>query len=98
MFFITLTRPDGSRIVLNTANILSIVAAAPPDSPLAGPPGAQTRITFSNQIHQDVRQTIDEVLELVSKCDKELTGGIQLVSIPSAALKCSRAAPLPMFE
>jgi uncharacterized protein YlzI (FlbEa/FlbD family) len=70
MHFVTVTRPDGSGIALNTANILSIIAAPPPDSPLAGPPGAQTRITFSNQTHQDVRETVDEVLALISNATK----------------------------
>ena len=67
MTFITLTRPDGSRIALNTASILSVVEAPPANSPLAGPPGARTRITFANQTHQDVRETLPEVLELVNK-------------------------------
>jgi hypothetical protein len=67
MHFITVTRPDGSKIALNTANILSVVDAPPPDSPVAGPPGARTRITFSNQTHQDVTETVQEILELISK-------------------------------
>lgn len=67
MQFITVTRPDGSRIAINAANILSVVDAPPPDSPLAGPPGARARITFSNQTHQDVRETVERVLELVEQ-------------------------------
>jgi hypothetical protein len=65
MQFVTVTRPDGSRIAINAANILSVVDAPPADSPAAGPPGARTRITFSNQTHQDVRETVEEVLELL---------------------------------
>jgi hypothetical protein len=67
MLFITLTRPDGSKIALNPVNILSIVEAPPPASPIAGPPGARARITFSNQTHQDVRETVAEVLGLVKQ-------------------------------
>lgn len=66
MHFITVTRPDGSRIAINAANILSVVEAPPADSPVAGPPGARTRINFSNQTHQDVRETVEQVLALVS--------------------------------
>jgi uncharacterized protein YlzI (FlbEa/FlbD family) len=57
---ITLTRPDGSRIVLNTAHILSLAMA--PAGAVAGPPGARTRITFANNAHQDVQETAEEVL------------------------------------
>lgn len=67
MSFVTLTRPDGSRIALNKDSILSVAEAPPANSPLAGPAGAQTRITFSNQTHQDVRETFQEVLELINK-------------------------------
>ena len=65
MRFITVTRPGGSKIALNTANILSVVAAPPPGSPLAGPPDAQTRINFSNQTHQDVTETVQQILDLI---------------------------------
>ena len=67
MAFITVTRPDGSQIALNTADILSVVNAPPPSSPLAGPPGARTRITFSNQTHQDVIETADQVLDMIKE-------------------------------
>ena len=67
MAFITVTRPDGSRIALNTADILSVVDAPPQNSPLAGPPGARTRINFSNQSHQDVTETADQVLDLIKE-------------------------------
>ncbi len=67
MHFITLTRPDKSKIALTTANILSVIDAPPPDSALAGPPGARTRITFSNQTSQGVTETVQEVLDLITE-------------------------------
>ena len=67
MNFITVTRPDGSRIVLNPDNILSIADAPPPDSALAGAPTAKARITFSTQTHQDVRETLAEILALIAQ-------------------------------
>jgi hypothetical protein len=67
MAFITVTRPDGSHIALNTADILSVVDAPPQSSPLAGPPGARARINFSNQTHQDVTETAQRVLELIEE-------------------------------
>ena len=60
MAFITVTRPDGSKIALNAADILSVVDAPPQNSPLAGPPSARIRINFSNQTHQDVTETTDQ--------------------------------------
>jgi hypothetical protein len=63
--FITVTRPDGSHLALNPGNILSIAEAPPQNSPLAGPPGGKARITFSNQTHQDVRETVAELLVLI---------------------------------
>jgi hypothetical protein len=65
MAFITVTRPDGSQIALNTADILSVIDAPPQSSPLAGPPGARTRINFSNQNHQDVTEPAQQVLDLI---------------------------------
>jgi hypothetical protein len=65
MAFITVTRPDRSKIALNTADILSVVDAPPQNSPLAGPPSARSRINFSNQTHQDVTETTDQVLDMI---------------------------------
>jgi hypothetical protein len=65
MQFITLTRPDRSLIAINVANILSIAEVPPAGSPLSGAPGATARITFANQTHQDVRETVQQVLDLI---------------------------------
>lgn len=67
MSFIMLTRPDGNRIALNTESIISVVEAPPANSPVAGPASAQTRITFANQTHQDVREALQEVLGLITR-------------------------------
>jgi hypothetical protein len=64
MNFITVTRPDGSKIVINVANILSIVEAPPQSSPMAGPVGANTRIVYSNKTHQDVIESVQQVMDM----------------------------------
>jgi len=61
MAFVTFTRPDDSSVAINTAEVLS-VAPVPADGPLAGPLKTGTRIVFKNGTHQDVKETVDQVI------------------------------------
>uniref|UniRef100_B0T2G7 Uncharacterized protein n=1 Tax=Caulobacter sp. (strain K31) TaxID=366602 RepID=B0T2G7_CAUSK len=60
MGFATFTRPDGSPVSINTAEVLRF-APVPSDGPLAGPAKVGTRIAFKNGEHQDVKELVDEV-------------------------------------
>ncbi|WP_165186238.1 hypothetical protein [Caulobacter soli] len=64
MAFATFTRPDGTPVSINTAEVLSLTPV-PPDGPLAGPLTVGTRIAFKNGKHQDVK-------ELVAAVEKKL--------------------------
>lgn len=57
MIVVKLTRPDGSPIVVNGAEILSF-AAAPANS---AAPGSATRIQFRNSKFQDVLEDLDAI-------------------------------------
>jgi len=60
MAFVSFTRPDGTPVSINTAEVLNF-APVPPDGPLAGPLKAGTRIVFKNGKHQDVKELLDAV-------------------------------------
>lgn len=54
------TRPDGSPVAVNSAEVLTFYPV-PPDGPLAGPLKDGTRIVYKNNMHQDVKELVDEV-------------------------------------
>lgn len=60
MAFVKLTQPDGTAVILNTDHVVQC-AATPQGGPGAGPPGANTRISYVNKEYQDVTETIDTV-------------------------------------
>ena len=54
MAFVQFTQPDDQPIVINTDRIVT-AAPAPPD-------GQGTRVTFTNDSHQDVKELIADVV------------------------------------
>lgn len=65
MSFVEFTRPDGSSVAINTAEVLKF-APVPTDGPLMGPLKKGTRIYFLNKEHQDVKELQSEVLKRLS--------------------------------
>jgi hypothetical protein len=57
MKLVRLTRPDGSAVAINAAEIVRV---AP--EPIGGTLEAMTRLTFRNGQHQDVTEAFDVVL------------------------------------
>jgi hypothetical protein len=66
MAFVHFTRPDGSPVAVNTAEVKSF-APVPASGPLVGPSLTGTRIVFNNGTHQDV-------LELQAEVEAKLAG------------------------
>jgi hypothetical protein len=60
MAFVQFTRPDGSAVGINSAEIKSF-APVPTEGPLMGPSAVGTRIMFNNGTHQDVLELQDQV-------------------------------------
>lgn len=60
MAFVTLTRPGGTAVIVNTDQIVQC-APVPESGSLAGPQPTGTRIEFANRTHQDVVELVDEV-------------------------------------
>jgi len=57
MAFVQFTRPDDQAVIINTERIVT-AAPVPADGALA----QGTRITFSNDGHQDVKEPIADVM------------------------------------
>ena len=60
MAFVFFTRPDDSKVAINTAEVQSF-APVPEGGPLAGPLTVGTRVVFKNKSHQDVKELVEEV-------------------------------------
>jgi hypothetical protein len=58
----TFTRPDGTSVGVNPAEVVSF-APVPKEGPLMGPLSEGTRIVFRNQTHQDVKELFDIVAQ-----------------------------------
>ena len=60
MPFVQFTRPDGTPVSVNSAEVLE-VTPVPTSGPLMGPITQGTRIYFKTGAHQDVTELEDEV-------------------------------------
>jgi hypothetical protein len=58
------TRPDGSKIMINTSDIQSYAAVPASDSALGGASSIGTRLVLGGG-HQDVLETVDEVTRIL---------------------------------
>jgi hypothetical protein len=65
MAFVRFTRPDGSPVTVNSAEIKSF-APVPTEGPLMGPLTEGTRLVFNNNTHQDVKELQAEVEALLA--------------------------------
>ena len=61
MAFAQLTRPDGSAVSVNVAEVLKF-APVPTEGPTMGPLKQGTRVYFKNGSHQDVCELQDAVM------------------------------------
>lgn len=65
MAFVRFTRPDGSPVTVNAAEIKSF-APVPTEGPLTGPLTEGTRLVFNNNTHQDVKELQAEAEALLA--------------------------------
>lgn len=65
MHYVTFTRPGGSRIEINAADIVSF-SAVPTSGPLVGPSLTGTRLDYGGGAYQDVLETVPEVERLLA--------------------------------
>lgn len=65
MSFATFTRPGGSKIEVNTADIVSF-SAVPTSGPLVGPSLTGTRLDFGGGSYQDVLETVPQVERILA--------------------------------
>jgi hypothetical protein len=75
MSFVRLTRPDGSPVAINPDEIVQ-AAPVPASGALMGPLSTGTRIVFSNQSHQDVRELLDEVISRIDAARSTRAGAV----------------------
>jgi hypothetical protein len=66
MAFVQFTRPDGSPVAINSADVLRF-APVPAAGPLMGPLAQGTRIAFNNGTHQDVKELQQVVAERLNQ-------------------------------
>jgi hypothetical protein len=63
MALVTFTRPDDTKVSIESEEVLRVAPVPPKDSALGGPLDRGTRIVFKNNAHQDVKELPEEVTQ-----------------------------------